>query len=71
MSLSPALEQPEYERLCQWRAIWTALAKKNEVGRLQTRQERIERRAADCNHRIRSLMRAFDARVGNICNPIS
>lgn len=58
----------EYARLRSWRARWGALANKREPGRLQSRQERIERRAVICNNKIRALMRDFDIRVGNRSN---
>lgn len=63
-------ERAEYERLAAWRARWGALASKREMGRLQSRQERIERRALVCNLKIAKLMHAFDARVNNTYNPI-
>lgn len=63
-------ERAEYERLSAWRARWTALASKREPGRLQSRQERIERRALVCNLRIANVMHAFDIRVNNTLNPI-
>ena len=50
-------ELAEYERLFAWRARWAALASKREMGRLQSRQERIERRAVRCNAQIKALMR--------------
>lgn len=56
-------ELAEYERLYAWRAAWTALSCKKEPGRLQSRQERIERRAVACNHKIRALMQSYDKRV--------
>lgn len=52
--------QAEYERLFSWRAAWTALAAKLEPGRLQVRQEAIERRARIADNKIRRLMLAFD-----------
>ncbi len=63
-------ELAEYERLFAWRARWAALASKREMGRLQSRQERIERRAVRCNAQIKALMRHYDARVGNTVNPV-
>ncbi|ART61474.1 hypothetical protein CBP36_21135 (plasmid) [Acidovorax carolinensis] len=60
----------EYERLYAWRARWAALASMREPGRLQSRQERIERRAVRCNAQIKALMRHYDARVGNTTNPV-
>ncbi len=57
-------ELAEYERLYVWRKRWGALASKLEPGRLQSRQERIERRAIRCNHQILALMRRYDVRVG-------
>ena len=63
-------ELAEYERLYAWRARWAALASKREPGRLQSRQERIERRASNCNRQIKALMRLYDARVGNTVNPV-
>ena len=65
-----ASELAEYERLFAWRAAWSALANKFEPNRLQSRQERIERKAVICNSKIRALMHAFDVRVGNTCNPV-
>lgn len=64
-------EQAAYARLCFWRSSWLKLASKYERNRLQSRQERIERRAAICNLKIAFLMRAFDKRVKNTTNPIS
>ncbi len=63
-------ELAEYERLFAWRARWAALAAMREPDRLQSRQERIERRALRCNGQIRALMRCYDARVGNTTNPV-
>lgn len=63
-------ELAEYERLYAWRARWAALASMREPGRLQSRQERIERRAVRCNAQIKALMRHYDARVGNTTNPV-
>jgi hypothetical protein len=63
-------EQAEYDRLYAWRARWGALASEREPGRLQSRQERIERRALACNAQIKALMRRFDVRVGNTINPV-
>lgn len=63
-------ELNEYERLFAWRAAWQALANKFESNRLQSRQERIERKAVICNNKIHALMRAFDVRVGNTCNQV-
>lgn len=63
-------ELAEYERLFVWRARWAALASKRELGRLQSHQERIERRAVRCNGQIRALMSRYDARVGNTFNPV-
>lgn len=50
----------EYERLNEWRRRWAVLANKREPGRLQRRQEAIERRHGIANDRIGALMRAFD-----------
>lgn len=62
-------ERSEYERLATWRARWVALASKREPGRLQSRQERIERRALVCNLKIAKVMHAFDIRVNNtVCH---
>lgn len=63
-------EQAEYERLYAWRARWGALASRREPGRLQSCQERIERRALACNAQIKALMRRYDARVCNTVNPV-
>lgn len=63
-------ERAEYDRLSAWRARWAALASKREPGRLQSRQERIERRALVCNLQIAKVMHAFDVRVNNTCNPV-
>lgn len=63
-------EQAEYERLFAWRERWWRLASKREPGRLQSRQERIERRADRCNQQILELMRRYDARVKNTFNPV-
>lgn len=62
--------QAEYERLFAWRERWERLARKTYPDRLQSRQERIERRAVQCNGQIRALMRRYDARVGNTVNPV-
>ncbi|MYM92486.1 hypothetical protein [Duganella vulcania] len=51
----------EYERGHRWRAAWQALASKIEPGRLQARQERIERRASLANVRVGRALRASDA----------
>ena len=56
-------ELAEYERLHTWRTRWGALASKRGPGRLQSRQERIERKALRCNGQIKALMRRYDARV--------
>lgn len=64
-------ERAAYEQLCLWRSAWLKLACKFERNRLQSRQERIERRAATCNLKIALLMRTFDKRVKNTANPIS
>lgn len=53
--------QQEYERLYRWRERWNRLSNKHEPGRLQSRQEAIERRGAIANNRILALMRAYDA----------
>ena len=58
-------EIAEYQRLDAWRTRWQRLACKAEPGRLQSRQEWIERRATICNRQIRLLMRSFDTRIGN------
>lgn len=50
-----------YEIDCKWRAAWVAMANKFEKGRLQSRQEAIERKAALANSRIFVLMKRFDA----------
>lgn len=52
--------QLEYERLFKWRELWMRLSSKKEPGRLQVRQEAIERRASIANDRIGTLMRMFD-----------
>lgn len=64
------VELAEYERLFAWRDRWAALASKRELGRLQSRKERIEHRAVRCNGQIKALMRHCDARVGNTTNPV-
>jgi hypothetical protein len=56
--------EQEYDRLFKWRERWTRLAHKHEAGRLQTRQEAIERRALIADNRIRALMRAYDKEYG-------
>lgn len=53
--------QTEYERLFQWRERWIGLSSKREPGRLQTRQEAIERRASIANNRIGALIQKYDA----------
>jgi hypothetical protein len=63
-------ERAEYERLAAWRARWVALASKREPGRLQSRQERIERRALVCNLKITKVMHSFDVRVNNTVCPV-
>lgn len=63
-------EYAEYERLAAWRARWVALASKREPGRLQSHQERIERRALVCNLKIAKVMHAFDVRVNNTVCPV-
>lgn len=70
MSTATDQELAEYERLYAWRTRWTALAKKTEPGRLQSRQERIDRRALICNLKIAKAMHAFDVRVNNTICPI-
>lgn len=67
-SEATAQELAEYERLFAWRARWGALASKPEPGRLQSRLERIERRAIHCNHQIRALMRSYDDRVAKLAH---
>lgn len=52
--------QQEYVRLANWRELWLRLSNKPEHGRLQTRQEAIERRAWIANNRIGQLMQSFD-----------
>jgi len=52
--------EAEYERLYRWREQWTRLAStlhRSERGRLQSRQEAIERRAAIANNRIGALLK--------------
>jgi hypothetical protein len=49
-----------YELDYKWRKAWTKLACKHELGRLQSRQEKIERRARIANNRIAALMHQFD-----------
>lgn len=63
-------EVAEYQRLDAWRSRWQHLARKAEPGRLQSRQERIERRASISSHQILQLMRSFDKRIGNTTNPV-
>lgn len=63
-------EVAEYQRLDAWRSRWQHLARKAEPGRLQSRQERIERRASISSHQILQLMRSFDKRIGNTSNPV-
>lgn len=48
-----------YEIDDKWREAWTKLACKYETGRLQSRQEKIERRARIANNRIAALMHQF------------
>lgn len=46
----------------KWRAAWIKLSNKREAGgRLQVKQEAIERKAVLANNRIGALMRKFDA----------
>jgi len=49
--------EAEYDRLYKWRERWTTLANKREPGRLQSRQEAIERRASIANNKIGALLR--------------
>lgn len=65
-----AAEIAEYERLYDWRARWTVLAKKREPGRTCSRQERIEKKALRCNLKIAQVMHAFDLRINNTRCPI-
>lgn len=59
--------EAEYDRLFGWRARWTRLAhtahKSERHGRLQTRQEAIERRAVIANNKITALFRKWDAQT--------
>lgn len=60
--------EAEYDRLFSWRARWTRLSgtrhRRERGGRLQTRQEAIERRAAIANNRIGVLLRTWKAQAG-------
>jgi hypothetical protein len=49
----------------KWRSAWTKLACKHEPGRLQSKQEKIERRARIANNRIAALMHQFDKLTSN------
>lgn len=57
-------ENAAYDRLCFWRGAWLKLANKRVPNRLQSKQERIERRSQIANIKIGKLMRDYDARVG-------
>lgn len=50
----------EYERLYAWREWWMRLSNKHEPGRLQSRQDAIERRADIVNRRIGALIPQFN-----------
>lgn len=63
MSKPTQFELAEYARLDAWRSAWERLALKSEPGRLQSRQERIERRVMICTQKLRELMHAFDRRI--------
>lgn len=52
------------------RNLFTEKAREREPGRLQSSQERIERRALRCNGQIKAIMSRFDTRVGNAVNPV-
>ena len=49
----------------KWRQAWTKLSCLPEPGRLQVKQEKIERKALHANYRIANLMRQFDELVKN------
>jgi hypothetical protein len=54
----------DYEKAFTWRDLWNRLSNrkpKSERGRLQSRHDRIERRAMIANNRIAYLMREIDA----------
>lgn len=53
--------QRDYEKAFRWRDAWTRLAARKDRGRLQSRQEAIERRAKLANGRIANLMHRFDS----------
>jgi hypothetical protein len=57
-------EHAAYDLLCFWRSSWLKLAYRYEHNRLQSKQERIERRATIANNKIGKLMLDFDASVG-------
>jgi hypothetical protein len=44
-----------------WRTGWTRAARSPKLSPLQSEHDRVERRGAMSNHRIRHLMREFDA----------
>lgn len=55
--------QTEYNRLFNWRSLWTRLANRKPKGwrsRLQFRADAIERKAQLANDRILSLMHEYD-----------
>lgn len=52
--------QREYERLLRWREVWCRFSSKMERGRLEVRQEAIERKARIANQNIGRLVNQFD-----------
>ena len=66
--MTQAEYEAEYDRLFGWRARWMRLSstlhKGERGGRLQTRQEAIERRAGIANYRIGALLLAWKTQVG-------
>lgn len=46
----------------KWRDAWVSLSCKNEPNRLQSRQDRIERKAGLANKRIKRLVKQLDTR---------
>ena len=47
----------------KWRDAWVALAYNHEPGRLQTKQEAIERRAGLANIRIKKSIQLFEGKL--------
>ena len=50
----------KYENACKWREEWLTIANNQEYGRLQFKQDKIERRISIASNRISNLMKEFD-----------